>query len=307
MLENTATPAFEYRAPRNSGPAVLVQIAGEAHQQGHAFAIEQSSVTIGRATEAGMQLGGQGVSREHCKIDRQGDQYVLQDLGSRNGTFVNDERLAPGEFRTLREGDVVRAGETVLRYLHENVHEKAYHQGLRNAGTRDALTQAMTKGHFQEVARPLLNRAARTQSECSLILFDIDHFKKINDTYGHLAGDYVLRELASLVSHQIRDYDQFARWGGEEFAVMLPAQDAETAQRVAEKLRESIASHSFSYEGVQIPVTSSFGVHALEHGQKFSLERMIERADQCLYEAKALGRNRVVAQQHQVHAIAQER
>ncbi len=152
----------------------------------------------------------------------------------------------------------------------------------------DHLTNAISKDSFNEIIGFKIIESKHTNSPLSIILFDIDHFKKINDTYGHLVGDTVLRELSEVVRASIRESEYFVRWGGEEFIILLPGTSLEGAKMVAEKLRRAIESHLFSTVG---RVTSSFGVTALRTDD--TIKTFIERCDEALYEAKEGGRNRV--------------
>ena len=152
----------------------------------------------------------------------------------------------------------------------------------------DHLTNAISKDSFNEIIGFKIIESKHTNSPLSMILFDIDHFKKINDTYGHLVGDTVLRELSEVVRASIRESEYFVRWGGEEFIILLPGTSLEGAKMVAEKLRRAIESHHFSTVG---RVTSSFGVTALRTDD--TIKTFIERCDEALYEAKEGGRNRV--------------
>ena len=154
----------------------------------------------------------------------------------------------------------------------------------------DHLTNAISKDSFNEIIGFKIIESKHTNSPLSMILFDIDHFKKINDTYGHLVGDTVLRELSEVVRANIRESEYFVRWGGEEFIILLPGTSLEGAKMVAEKLRRAIETHHFSTVG---KVTSSFGVSALRTND--TIKTFIERCDEALYEAKEAGRNRVKA------------
>ena len=159
---------------------------------------------------------------------------------------------------------------------------------LKQLATTDALTGICNRRHFDEVLASEINRAARFSSPLSLILFDIDHFKRVNDTFGHQAGDRVLTQLAVTVGNSIRTVDLFARWGGEEFVVMLPGSDLDAGRLLAEKLRMALEKQPFSDVG---QVTCSFGV--AEYAPGDNADALIKKVDRCLYHAKASGRNRV--------------
>jgi diguanylate cyclase (GGDEF)-like protein len=130
-----------------------------------------------------------------------------------------------------------------------------------------------------------------------LVMFDIDHFKKVNDTYGHQAGDLVLSELATLLTAALRAEDVFARYGGEEFAVICRGTDVSQAQVVGERIRKAVEGHRFVYEGTQIPVTISVGIAALPDPAVKDATDLVSRADKALYQSKHGGRNRVTIHQ----------
>ena len=182
--------------------------------------------------------------------------------------------------------------------IQENRARRSPNSEIKRAGTRseqknsklkiDHLTNALSKDSFNEIIGFKIIESKHTNSPLSMILFDIDHFKKINDTYGHLVGDTVLRELAEVVRGNIRESEYFVRWGGEEFIVLLPGTSLEGAKMVAEKLRRAIVAHHFPTVG---RVTSSFGVTALHTDD--TIKTFLQRCDEALYEAKEAGRNRV--------------
>jgi diguanylate cyclase (GGDEF)-like protein len=158
----------------------------------------------------------------------------------------------------------------------------------------DGLTQAHVKRYLLEALEKEIIRARRHVRDLSFIMFDIDHFKKINDFHGHLAGDFVLKELAQMVQSRIRRDEVFARYGGEEFAIVLPETNLEGAKALADGLREKVEQSRFIFQSESIKVTISIGVSTLGEQDKTSLD-LIRHADVKLYEAKRGGRNRVVA------------
>ena len=159
---------------------------------------------------------------------------------------------------------------------------------LKQLATTDTLTGICNRRHFDEMLASEIDRAVRFSSPLSLILFDVDHFKRINDTFGHQAGDRVLIQLAVAVGGAIRTTDLFARWGGEEFIVLLPGSDLNAGRLLAEKLRMVLEKQQFADAG---QVTCSFGV--AEYAPGDNVEALMKKLDRCLYHAKASGRNRV--------------
>ena len=271
-----------------SRAAALVLIHGE--DLGRKFDLTSEETLIGRTSKADIQVDQDSVSRNHAKIRVDGTRITIEDLGSTNGTIVNDEHIE--EVLRLRNGDLVKIGRTVFKFIASNNIEAAYHDEIYRMTTVDGLTQVFNRRYFEDAIERELSRSRRYTRPLSLVLLDIDHFKKINDTYGHLAGDAVLKELALTVRARTRREDVFARFGGEEFALLLPEVDQKGALQLAEKARKLVEKHSFVFDGEDIPVTMSAGVATLIKKNENPAE-LIRRADEKLYEAKTGGRNRV--------------
>jgi two-component system cell cycle response regulator len=274
-----------------AGDSCLVVFYGQ--NIGRRYFLNKPEIIIGRSDSANIQVDQDSVSRHHVKIltDTSLGQSRIRDLDSTNGTFVNNLRVMEGD---LRDGDIVRVGQTIFKHLSGTNIETKYHEEIYRLTTIDGLTEAYNKRFFVDALERELNRAARYGRGISLAMFDIDHFKKVNDTHGHLAGDYVLRELALLVSQNVRRQDILARYGGEEFAVILPEIDAAGSLLVCEKLRYLTEKFPFSYNGTTIQVTISLGIQNFDGAFK-GIEDFIAQADAKLYAAKQAGRNRVVA------------
>jgi len=202
---------------------------------------------------------------------------------------VNDE---PIEEYTLRDGDFIKIGRTIFKFLTGGNIENAYHEEIYRLTTIDGLTQISNKRHFLETLEREIARGQRYRRPLSLVMFDLDHFKTINDTFGHLAGDYVLKHLASAVKQRIRREDVFARYGGEEFAIVLPEISISAAMTLAEKIRQLVERHEFRFEKTKIAVTISVGVASTDD-RDLDAETLIKLADEQLYAAKAGGRNQV--------------
>lgn len=269
--------------------ACLVVIYGL--DMGKKYNIEKSSIIIGRSSKSDIQIDQESISRSHAKLVNSGEKVMIRDLGSTNGTYVNDKLI---EECTLRDGDLVKIGRTIFKFLSGGNIENAYHEEIYRLTTVDGLTQIYNKRYFMENLERELSRSQRYGRDLSLIIFDIDHFKNINDTYGHLAGDYVLKRLAAVVQENIRREDFLARYGGEEFAIILPEIDVANAAITAEKIRGLVEAHDFVFENTPIPTTISLGVASTAEEAIDSLE-LIRAADQCLYKAKKTGRNKVVS------------
>jgi diguanylate cyclase (GGDEF)-like protein len=257
---------------------------------GKRFVLEHSPTRIGRGADNHIVLDGDSVSRRHAHLEQRGELWFVVDDGSTNGTYVNDEQLARAV--TLANGDRVKLGPTIFKFLTGTDVESQYHEEIYRMTIIDGLTQVHNKRHLYESLEREILRARRHARELSFLMFDLDHFKKINDVHGHLAGDFVLKELARVVQGRIRRDEIFARYGGEEFAIVLPETDLAGATALADSIREKIQEHSFVFQNDQIWVTVSIGVATLEESDKTSTD-LIKRADERLFEAKRAGRNRV--------------
>jgi two-component system cell cycle response regulator len=245
---------------------------------------------IGRSSKNELPIDQESVSRHHARILPVSRAYFIEDLGSTNGTYVNDVLVTRHQ---LKDGDQIKIGRSILKFMSGSNIEANYHEEIYRLMTVDALTQTYNRRYFNEALEREYNRSVRYKRELSLLVFDIDHFKKINDVHGHVAGDHVLRLLAQEVKPKLRQQDIFARVGGEEFAVLLPEVNGEGALITAEKVRRIIESTAFTFEQAVIPCTVSIGVVTL--GPHVASETALyQTADTALYQAKNTGRNRVV-------------
>jgi len=260
---------------------------------GRVVALPANQLTIGRSPRADLHLAEEGVSRKHARICWVNGAYVLEDLGSQNGTLVSG---APASAVQLRQGDLIRIGPVAtLRFCWMDDHQKNLLEELYESSVRDPLTGAFNRRHFAERLEAELAYAKRHAAQLSLLLLDIDYFKKINDQYGHLEGDRVLRELTRACHQGLRTEDMFARYGGEEFAVLLRGVPLLGAVRAAERLRAAIAENVFVGEP-RLSVSVSVGCASVGCiDEEASAGGLIHIADQRLYEAKQAGRGRVVA------------
>jgi two-component system cell cycle response regulator len=260
---------------------------------GRSLRIEKRSYTLGRAADADFRLDDEGISRHHAKVVVLAhDVVLLKDLGSTNGTFVNDQQI---EAHPLSEGDRVQLGATItLKFGMEDDIEAAVRQQLFTAATRDPLTGAHNKRSFEEQMTRALAFSRRHKQPLTLVTFDVDHFKRVNDEHGHLAGDDVLRAVSALFQKEIRLEDSLARVGGEEFCVILPGIDLPHGVLAAERLRAALEATVVQTPAGGVQVTISLGVAEFDAMRHASLDALIAEADGRLYEAKASGRNRVM-------------
>jgi diguanylate cyclase (GGDEF)-like protein len=272
---------------RRRGDACVVVLYGP--ELGRRATIGRGPFQIGRSSKNDLPIDQESVSRHHARITPQGRAHAIEDLDSTNGTYVNDVKINR-ERRVLRDGDQIRVGRSILKFMSGANLEANYHEEIYRLMTVDALTQIFNKRYFSEALEREFNRAQRYKRELSLVLFDVDHFKAINDEHGHLAGDAVLRQVAAEVKPRLREQDIFARVGGEEFALLLPEIPHDGAVATAEKVRRIVEGATFTMDTLQVKITVSAGVTSLDAR---SLDRMslYERADAALYEAKRGGRN----------------
>jgi diguanylate cyclase (GGDEF)-like protein len=271
--------------------AVLVQVYPPGKNLGRRFTLAgKREHVVGRLDELDVALDEEAVSRRHARIFRESGAWTVEDLNSTNGSYVNDVRITR---RALHDGDMLRFGMAILKFLAGSNIEAAYHEEIYKMSILDNLTGVHNKRYFLEFIEREIARALRYGSPLSLVMFDIDHFKRVNDTYGHLAGDAVLRELGRRLKPRVRREDLLARYGGEEFACVLASTACASALKLADDLRALVASTPFVHDDLQIAVTISLGVAELALGDK-RVDELIARADQNLYAAKHGGRNRVV-------------
>ena len=270
--------------------AYLIVLQGS--NVGEMYRLDAGETIIGRASTANIKLGDDGVSRKHAKVVVDGAAVRIEDLGSSNGTLVNGDKV---DSRRLRDGDKIQIGSTtILKFTYHDKLEESFQKQMYDAALRDGLTKAYNKKHFTHRLETEFAYAKRHGTPLSLLMFDVDHFKKINDGFGHLAGDYVLSRLAAAAQGTLRTEDLFARYGGEEFAVLCRGVPLSSASVLAERIRSLVQTTNFAFENREIPVTISVGVAAMpELVIDHSLE-LVGCADEALYEAKRSGRNRVV-------------
>lgn len=275
--------------PRHGGPqtACVVVIHGEG--LGKRIDVGERPIVVGRSHESDLQIAHPSVSRQHCSIWREAGGYRVRDLGATNRTRVNERAVDSSE---LTDGDHITVGETILKFISHASVEARYHEEVYQLATLDALTELCNRRHFLELLEKEIARAQRHARPLALAILDVDHFKRINDEHGHIAGDGVLRQIAEILRQHVRGEDIAARIGGEEFAVLLPEAASEAALAFAERLRVAIAAGEFAPGGKRRALTISIGLAELSpaHATRSDLMRA---ADAALYEAKESGRNRV--------------
>ena len=269
--------------------ACLVQIYGP--DLGKKYPLKDpKDFTVGREDGNDIVVPLDNVSRKHCRFHAKGDKIYLSDLGSTNGTTLNDEEI--NKETALRSGDLVKVGGSIFKFLYGGNVEALYYEEVYRMAIVDGLTQVFNKRYFLEFLEREMARCHRYARALSLLMFDIDHFKRINDDNGHLAGDYVLHELAGMAKQRVRKEECLARYGGEEFALVLPESGPDKVRVFADKLLHLVADHTFRFEDRVIPVTISIGVADMSP-EITEPAQFIKAADTKLYQAKHEGRNRV--------------
>jgi two-component system cell cycle response regulator len=259
----------------------------------HPVSLEREETVLGRTADCDLTLNGAGVSRRHCVLHCEPARAVLEDLGSTNGTLLNDAQLSARERRELRSGDVIRVGDVALKYLERDDIEARYHAAVFRLMGVDALTQLKNRRFLLEQLDREIARADRHERRLSIVSVDVDRFKEINDTHGHLAGDAALQEVGALLGRSTRREDCVGRLGGDEFLVLLPETSTHGASLFAERLCKRVARDEFVHGGQRVPLTISAGVATWASGMD-GPHGLLEAADQALYAAKRAGRSRAV-------------
>jgi diguanylate cyclase (GGDEF)-like protein len=292
--EKTRVTQVVHPSPPEEGTGndcLVVIYTKEGGLLGKRFVLDGTVLRVGRGADNQVVLEGDSVSRRHAHFEmRATNRWWVVDDGSTNGTYVNEEQI--DHEAMLRNADRIKVGPTIFKYLSGADAEAKYHEEIYHMTIVDGLTQIHNKRYLSEALDREVLRARRHQRELSVLMFDIDFFKNVNDQFGHLAGDYVLRELAKVVQERIRRDEVFARYGGEEFCIVLPETSLAGAAALAEDLRQRVEAHSFVFQSERMPVTISVGCALIAASDRTATD-LIQRADEKLYEAKRSGRNRV--------------
>jgi len=254
--------------------------------------LEKDSLVLGRDAACDLVLADHSVSRQHASITLDREFYYAEDLDSTNGTFVNGNLIRRCR---LESGDTVQVGTFIFKFLSAGSVESQYHETVYTAMTRDGLTGTMNKRYLLESMQREIARCARQNQPLSVVMIDIDHFKSVNDTYGHLVGDEVLREFGRRLLSICREDSLLARYGGEEFSLLLSSTDAVEAIEICERCRSEIADTPFATCAGPLTITASFGIGCLPGGEALPGAELIKIADDRLYDAKRRGRNRVAS------------
>ncbi|UOE99768.1 diguanylate cyclase [Bdellovibrio reynosensis] len=273
-------------------PPAIVVLIGPPGYVGKQYPITASDIVIGRSVESQVYIDDKSLSRSHAKFAVNASEVSVIDLGSTNKTIVNGQVIPPLASCLLKNNDQIKTGNVIFKFLEKGSIEAMTNAAMYERAQKDALTGAHSKGALLEKGPEAMKRSEVLNEPFSLVTFDIDHFKKINDSHGHPGGDYVLKELCRIViTKLIRANDFFARYGGEEFVLLLSGSPTKTAAEVAERIRQTIEAHEFIWENKKIPVTISVGV-ATKLPTETEWTQIYDRADKALYQSKQGGRNR---------------
>jgi diguanylate cyclase (GGDEF)-like protein len=289
MLATRFSNSFCVELPQQNRSAVLVRIY-PMQGIGQPIELDGDCVYIGRDDKNTIHIEDDSVSRRHAKIEWTGQQHVLVDAGSTNGSFVNEQRTTS---QPLQAGDRIRFGNQIFKYLTSQGIESQYHEVVFKMMTTDGMTQLYNKRYFAECVEREQQQSLRSHTPWCVMLMDLDKFKSVNDTYGHMAGDAVLVEFANRAKSVLRSGQVLARYGGEEFAMLCSQATIEDARTVAERIREVVAATPVVFESQLIRMTVSIGIASFDHNHPVTIPQLLAQADEMLYHAKQSGRNQV--------------
>ncbi len=269
----------------------LIQISGR--ETGQMYNLAGRTVRLGRDATCQIVIDDPHISRVHAEITcRTGNTIVIKDAGSTNGIFVNGKRVTEQQ---LNDGDKILIGTRLyFKFEYQDAVDQSYQQNLFRAANIDGLTQLYNKKYFVDVLSKEFSFSRRTKQALSLLMIDVDHFKKINDTYGHMAGDLVLKSIGVYLHQHLRLENIACRYGGEEFAIILRNVPGDLAEHIAERLRKAMEGEKIVYRNQPIQITISIGIATFDTNNFETIEDFIRKADEHLYEAKQTGRNKTV-------------
>ena len=286
MASQTISQTMEHKTP-----AVLSLIAGPRQWMGRVWPLEDSHVAGRDKKNSDIFIPHRSLSRKHALFSFKDKENQIQDLGSTNGTFLNDEKLEASKTYSLKNNDILKLGFLVFKFFESGHIEARSALKAHNQMYMDPLCQIHNRKYMDVRGQELFSLYQQTALDLSFSVFDLDHFKKINDKYGHLGGDFILSCISSLTKTMIRNSDLFCRIGGEEFALMFEC-NLETTQRLMEKIRSKVAEEVFEFNKQKIKVTLSAGITSLRPEDQ-TWQDLYKRADQALYESKNKGRNQI--------------
>jgi diguanylate cyclase (GGDEF)-like protein len=260
---------------------------------GQQFVLDYNNMVIGRQPDCDICIVDDSISRSHAEISKDHEnKYTATDLDSTNGIYLNNIRINPKESVTLIDGDLLKVGNTILKFIAEGSIDNIFHSDMFNLAMFDDLTGIYNRKSIMDVLEIEFKKAKMINHLFSIIMFDLDRLKWINDTYGHAAGDFALKETVGTINNALRKGDLFGRVGGDEFLIILERTNLSIACYIAERMRRDIEAHDFIHEGNEIPLTISLGVWSTD-STIHSADNLYIRADEALYKAKNNGGNKV--------------
>jgi two-component system, cell cycle response regulator len=296
ILQTNEVSLFQHIGSPTARRSCLILYSGT--ETGKRFVLDSQAMTIGRLPNTDIYIDAPSVSRRHAELSMVGDAVMIRDLGSSNGTHVNNQPIEGSV--VLRDGDLIRLGKVFLKFYEQESLDALLHDRIYRMATVDVGTDLFNRQYLTDVLKSEIKLARLAMRPLSVIYYDLDHFKSVNDRYGHSTGDLVLKESAGVVKGIVRKADILGRMGGEEFIVVLPGTPLVEAAELAERIRVAVEAHAFTVE-----TDSRGGKHQMVHRQTVSLgvtqlaenmnevKDLLDAADRLLYRAKETGRNKV--------------
>ena len=290
-MQQTHRPGASASSGDASLPLYLILVNGGI--PGAMLRVNTGGTRLGRSADNTYQFREVTISRHHATlaVDHHG-LARLTDLGSTNGTFLNDRRLVENTPVRVKDGDRIRLGSSLtLKFVRLDPCEEQFQREMFERTVRDPLTGLYNRAFFLDQVGVLAEYNAVHGLGVCVLMLDVDHFKRVNDTFGHDVGDLVLREVAAVLREATRPEDLVARYGGEEFILALPVIAPDQATERAERVRVSLAERRIVADGIVLRVTASLGLAFAPADRMASASALINAADRCLYQAKHNGRN----------------
>ncbi|MGB5107563.1 MAG: GGDEF domain-containing protein [Candidatus Zixiibacteriota bacterium] len=256
---------------------------------GMTYAIHDEVIAIGRSSNLDIPIDDDNVSRRHAEIFLDGNCVKIKDLDSTNGTFVNSQRVNEA---VLNDGDLILIGRVLFKFIRSNSIENRFFGQMYALATTDFLTGIFNRQHIISRLESEFARSRRYARPLSVVLYDIDHFKHINDSFGHLAGDQLLIESSRLIGKNVRQQDFYGRLGGDEFMIICPETDLNNAVLMAQRITQILAKWSYSYQSRKLDFSISIGIASLSDEMRSSVD-LTAKADSLMYRAKQRGRNHI--------------
>ena len=253
---------------------------------GMTYAIRDEVIAIGRTATLDIPIDDENVSRRHAEITFDGSSVKIKDLDSTNGTFVNSQRITD---TILHDGDLILIGRVLFKFIRSSSIENRFFDQMYALATTDFLTGIFNRQHIISRLESEFARSRRYNRPLSILLYDIDHFKHVNDSFGHLAGDQLLMESSRLIGKSVRSQDYYGRFGGDEFMIICPETDLNNTVLLAQRLVQVLAKWSYSYQSRKLDFNISIGLAALSDEMRSAVD-LIAKADTLMYRSKQRGR-----------------